>query len=129
MPGMIMTAACPCGFRRRRLRVGVDDFMGRNVIWVCYKCRKMFSDRVDPEHRGKKLQCHDCWEEFADLADPANWVPEELGRKYPDTDPWLLTTGGGGRDPEDSKLAERIRFRCPKCGEFRMTVASCGEWD
>ena len=129
MPGMILSASCPCGFRRRNLRIGVDDAMSRSVILACYRCGRMFSMQIDAERSGKTPQCRDCWEELADLADPANWVPAELGRKYPEADPWLLAEDFGRMAPEDMELAGQIRFRCPKCGEFRMTVATGGFWD
>jgi hypothetical protein len=106
---------------------------GRLVAWhyvtvVCYRCGTMQSHRLGGED--KIGICRRCRLSLRDITDFDLWEPKFLQEKHPNcSDPWLIGCMFGD-PPEDREEAEAIRYKCPACHEFAMTIVEGGcLWD
>ena len=119
MPGFALQTSCPCGFETTWLTVGADEDGGRYRLVACPACVLLESQH---RRRGDDAppRCSLCGGEGYDIADPAHWQPAAWHAAAEGFDPWLLDDGRG----------ERVRYRCPRCGEFTLECFRGGVyWD
>jgi len=144
-----LIADCPCGFHKEDLMAGAsvetDKKTGLPKPWqykniVCYQCGTLRSrivkdefvlvDGVYTQRTPKIGYCRTCHKRLRDITDFDLWEPKHLQAKYPNTeDPWLLGDGFYN-SPEAREEAQLIRYKCPKCHRFQMTIEEGGcLWD
>ena len=145
MPGCGLIADCPCGFHVEDLMAGfsfgANSKTGLPRPWwyeniACYECGTLRSqivkevcvvvDGVSKVKEHKIGYCRKCHKRLRDITGFDMWEPKHLQTKYPDIgDPWLLCDR-----PETRQDGELIRYKCPKCQQFQMTIEDDGLcWD
>ena len=134
MPGMLLSFSCPCGYRKDDVNVGATE-TGHYVVYLCLGCKILFSVWISAHSSHDQPirlagNCRKCGAGLSDLT--CAWEPAWLQRKFPDTEPWLVTDGieQDGWPQDDFNEAERaIRGLCPACGKYRLQFEDTGFWD
>lgn len=146
MPGCGLIADCPCGFHKEDLMAGASFMTHQGnpklpIPWqykniVCYQCGTLRSkvvkdvfvlvDGVYTQRTPGIGYCRMCHKRLRDITDLDLWEPKRVQEKHPDIgDPWLLCD-----QPETKEDGELVRYKCPKCQQFRMTIVDSGMcWD
>ena len=105
---------------------------GQYVVVTCLKCARLFSlwqkggGRPQPPPA-----CRDCGEPLTPVTSPGAWTPAELQRRFPDYEPWMVTSDLFEDEltaEEDAQLAQ-IRLHCPKCRAYSLGYKTVVYWD
>ena len=131
MPGMILSFACPCGFKKNEIKVGATE-AGHYSVYLCIKCANIFSFWEKTKKSGKK--CKKCKTALIGVADSGVWEPKSLQEKIPEAEPWMVVDALS--ELEDNYLGEDyesyindIKILCPKCRRYSLTFEENGYWD
>jgi hypothetical protein len=118
--GLILGAHCKCGFNKK------FDF-GSNLIdfnenclapAICLNCNtfQIINYLQDAPH------CINCGSQVAFYNDPLLQLEPDMS-KYKFAISWLVNTEKG------RFILPPTKFKCPGCGNMKMTFVNCGCWD
>ena len=131
MPGNILSFRCPCGFKKNDVSVGVSNDFVNYSAFLCLNCKKIIPVL---KRRGGAFNeyCHICGTKFVTLTDPGAWMPVELQKRFPDSEPWMIyneVINLGQKESNLLDLIEEIRILCPKCRKHSLQFKMTELWD
>jgi hypothetical protein len=131
MPGMELNFECPCGFKKEKVTVGATQHESY-CVFLCLSCHLVFSLKIKNRNQNSgKQYCRHCHGILKEVTEPGGWGPEEIQKKFPDMEPWLI---GDTHYSEEDEIVWNfdlsvIRVLCPNCGLFSLDFTSVAFWD